>query len=134
MVVEGPTTASEDAIQADARRFRVVAIVAAVIALPFVLLHATVALTVVPSLASFSSDMGGSMPPALQLAFALSHNGILALMMLAIDVGVFVFMYWLAKRYWIGLLFAPVLAYLAISALLIPVLYLPLFSTITQIK
>ncbi|MBS3957766.1 MAG: hypothetical protein KGZ40_09625 [Clostridiales bacterium] len=130
----GPATLGEEAMRLDERRFRVVAIIAALVALPFVLVHVIITLTVMPQLASFSAEMGGTLPGAVELTLTLSRNGLLSLIFVVVDVAIFALMYRLAKKYWIGLLFVPVVAYLAISSLLVPLLYMPLFSSITQIQ
>ena len=130
----GPATLDEDAIRLDARRFRVVSVIAALVALPFVLVHLVVTLTVVPSLATFSTEMGGTFTGPVQLMLALSHSGTLSVLFVGVDIAIFALMYRLAKKYWIGLLFVPIPAYLALSSLLIPVLYMPLFNSITQVQ
>jgi len=130
----GPATLGEEATRLDERRFRVVAIIAALVALPFVLVHVAITMTVIPQLASFSAEMGGTLPKIVELAFALGRNGLLSLIFVVVDLAIFALMYRLAKKYWIGLLFVPVPAYLALSSLLFPLLYMPLFSSITQIQ
>lgn len=49
---------------------------------------------------------------------------------LIIDVLAFVLMYFLAKKYWTGLLFAPILLYLAILTIILLSLFAPLISAI----
>jgi hypothetical protein len=118
----------------DARSFRVVAAVAGVIALPFIAAHLMIALATVPSFASLYADMGGTMPTLTQLLVGLSKRGALAFIVVVLDVGLFAGMYALAKRYWIGLLFAPIFAYLAMSAVVMILLYLPLYDVVTLVE
>ncbi len=53
-----PVTSSEGSAR-DAQRFRVVAIIAAIVSLPFALAHLGVGLFVLPTFLSMYSDMGG---------------------------------------------------------------------------
>jgi len=126
-------TADETAALVDAKRFRVVAIVAGIVAIPFALAHLTFGVTLT-AFESMYADMGGEIPALTSAIFNLGSTGLLAVVLLAVDISIFVVMYRLAKRYWIGLLFVPVLAYLAISALLVPVIYLPLYQVISVIE
>ncbi len=130
----GPETTRERDLRSDERRFRVVSIVAAVLSLPFVAGHVFFALVQIPVFEKMFTDMGGELPAATQALVSLSHYGILALLLVAIDVAVFAFFYWLAKRYWIGLLFAPLFLYFVLSGLFIPLLYLPMFNIITLVQ
>ncbi len=127
-------SSDETATAADVRRFKIVSIVAAVLAAPFVIAHVFIGAYVATMEAMFA-DMGGEIGGiAGVLVVALGHNGVLPLVLLAVDVAVFVLMYRLAKRYWIGLLFAPILAYMGISSIVSFVLYMPLFDVITLIE
>lgn len=54
----------------------------------------------------------------------------IALLMI-IDTLIFFLMYLLAKRYWIGLLFAPIPVYIAILTIILFLLFAPLFGAIT---
>ncbi|MDO8987557.1 MAG: hypothetical protein Q7V14_04970 [Coriobacteriia bacterium] len=126
-------TAEEGDAVADAKRFRVVAIVAGVVAIPFVLAHLMIGFAMA-SFQTMYADMGGEITGLAGVLIGLGSSGVLALLLLGIDIAVFVGMYRLAKRYWIGLLFAPVFIYLAISALLVPAMYLPLFQVISVVE
>ncbi len=50
---------------------------------------------------------------------------------LIIDILVFALMYFLAKKYWTGLLFAPIPIYIAILTMILFLLFAPLFEAIT---
>jgi len=115
---DGSVTASEECIRTDARRFRIVSIIAGVVCAPFVVGHAAFALFVIPIFGQMYADMGGKLPAFTKLLVDLSHFGLLAALLVAVDVAVFVLMYVLAKRYWIGLLF-------------VPALYLPMYNVIS---
>lgn len=128
----GPLAAGEDAARLNQRRFRLVAVIALVCAVPFMLGHFAIGAFVVPSLQSMWKDMGGQVPSAVTLLFIIQP--VLGPLFLLLDIGIFAGFYFLARRWWIGLLFAPVFAYLAMGMVLIPVLYLPLFNAITVVK
>jgi hypothetical protein len=127
-------TVRETEIRFDERRFRVVTIVAVIAALPFAASHLTIALALVPALENMFLSMGGQLPGPTQFAISLSHHGVLAVLLILVDGGVFVLMYKLARRYWIGLLFAPIALYLGIGAALVPVLYWPMFQVINLVR
>lgn len=129
----GPETIGEEALRGDKRRFKIVSIIAAVVCVPFVLTHLTFA-TVIPTYMQMYGSLGGELPFATKVLLSLSHFGILAVLLVVIDVALFVLMYLLAKRYWIGLLFVPIPIYIAISSILTLVLYMPMFNIITLIK
>lgn len=127
-------TSAEASLRTDARQFRIVAVIAAVVALPFVLSHLTFSVGLIPTFEAMFEDMGGELPASTRLLVDLSHNGVLSLLFLLVDVGVFALMYRLARRYWIGLLFVPVPIYLGMTSLLIPVLYMPMFNVISLVE
>jgi hypothetical protein len=115
------------------RRFRVVSIVALVASLPFVAVHLWQVFSA-STLEKMMSDLGGPVPTVTQVLINLSNMGALPVIVLVLDVAVFGLMYWLARRYWIGLLFAPVFFYLALSALYYLAMVAPVFSVITLVK
>jgi len=118
----------------EARRFRTVAIAAGILALLIVSAQLALVLTLVPSVATLFSDMGGEVPGATQLLFDLSGAGVLPFVVVLVDLVVFAAMYALARRYWIGLLFAPAAVYFAMSVALLPLLFLPMQSVITVVE
>jgi len=126
-------TAEERDVVSDAKRFRVVTIIAGVAAVPFVLAHLTLGFAMA-SYQTMFADMGSELTGLTGIIIGLGSSGVLALLLLAIDIAVFIWMYRLAKRYWIGLLFAPVFIYLAIAALLALAMYLPLFQVISLVE
>jgi type II secretory pathway component PulF len=116
----------------DRTKFRVVAIVAAVLFAPQVIASAAVPFTIFPTFRSMFDAMGGTIPPATAL---LLHLGPWVGVILAVvDVVVFAFFYRLARRYWIGLLFAPLFAGGLLVAPLIWALYQPFFDVISLVK
>jgi hypothetical protein len=121
------------AAQDERKRFRVVSIVAAMVAVPFVALHLWQVFSM-STLEGFVRDMGGPMPAATQLLVDLGHLDVLPVLVIVIDLAVFALMYRLARRYWIGLLFAPVFCYLALSAVYYLLIVAPVFNTITLVK
>lgn len=116
------------------RAFRVVAITAAIVAAPFAIAGLAVPAFTLPSLAKMYAEMGGELPAITSLMVGLNRLGLLQLLMLAFDVAVFALMYKLAKRYWIGLLFAPVFVYMAVGGLMQLLLYLPMYQVITLVQ
>jgi hypothetical protein len=129
----GPETRGEAELRADAKRFRVVAIVAGIVCAPFALVHATFFLTV-GVMDRLFEDMGGQVPAVTQLLTGLGRTGMLSVLLLLVDIAIFVIFYRLAKRYWIGLLFVPALAYIMISSVLALLLYLPMYQVIELVK
>jgi hypothetical protein len=121
------------AIEDDRKRFRVVAIIGATIALPLAAVHVWQAF-LVSSLQSTFSDMGGPLPTISQILINLGHLGLLPVIVVGIDLAIFAVMYVLARRYWVGLLYAPAVAYLALSAVYYLLMVLPVFSVITLVK
>jgi hypothetical protein len=129
----GTVTASEEALRFDERRFTVVSRIAAVVAVPFAATHLVFAIKVVPTFGGMFASMGGDLPAATGLLVGLG-GWVGAALFVVVDVAVFVAMYRLARRYWIGLLFVPPIVYVAISAVLVPLLYVPMFEIITLVK
>ncbi len=127
----GPSAAGEEPARTDKRRFRVVAVVALVCAAPFMAGHFIIGAFFVPSLLSAMANLGSGTPPWAQVL--LSLRLVLGPLLVLLDVGIFVGCYFLARRWWIGLLFAPIFAYLALGMLLVPLLYLPLFNVVQQV-
>jgi hypothetical protein len=129
----GPVTAQEDALRTDARRFRVVAIVAGVLLLGPVMGQVWYMLSVIPSYAAMYAAMGGELPPASALVFGIGT--FMAPLFVIVDALVFWGFCRLARRYWIGLLFAPLFAVPMITAaVLIPAVYLPATDIINLVK
>lgn len=128
----GPVMAQEERLAADAKRFRIVAIIAAALLLPQMIAHLLVSVTVVPTFERMFEDMGGELPAATQML--VSMGPALGILLLVLDVLIFWACYRLARRYWIGLLFVPLFAVGALSAVVVEVLYLPMFSIITLVE
>ena len=116
----------------DRKKFRVVAIVAAVLFAPQVIASVLLPFTVFPTFKSMFDSMGGTIPPATALILHLGPW--VGLILAVVDVLVFWFFYRLARKYWIGLLFAPLFAGGLLTAPLIWVLYQPLFDVISLVK
>jgi hypothetical protein len=132
--VVGPEATGESGVRDDTRRFGIVSLIAALVAVPFIIQHAVFAIAGIHGFEGMFADMGGTLPAATQLLISLSHYGILAALMLVIDIGVFLLFYRLAKRYWIGMLFVPVFVYMAITALITLLVYLPILDMRSFVK
>jgi len=130
--VIGPTTSSEDRAQSDAKRFRVVAIIAAALFAPTVIGHIAVPFLTVPTFQSLYDSMGGPLPGP--TAVVVGTGVWLGVVLAVIDVLVFWGFARLARKYWIGLLFAPLFATGLLTAPLIWALYAPMFEVITLVK
>jgi type II secretory pathway component PulF len=130
--VKGPTTVGEDRAQADAKRFRVVAIVAGALFAPTVIGHLAMPFIVMPTFKSMFESMGGSLPAP--TAFLLAMGPWLGILLLAIDGLVFWGFAKLARKYWIGLLFAPLFATGLLTAPIVWALYMPMFEVINLVK
>jgi len=122
----------EERALADAKRFKVVAIVAGVLVAPQVIGHLAIAWAVVPTFRSMFDSMGGTLPAPTAVLVAMGPW--LGLLLAAIDALVFWGFYRLARKYWIGLLFAPLFAMGAVSGLFVAALYMPMFQVITLVK
>jgi hypothetical protein len=94
-------------------RFRIVVLVAAFVGLLFVGIHIwqTFALG---SIESLVLGRGGTVPPPVVTLVGLNRLGLLPVVVVLIDVGVFMLMMQFARRYWVGLLFAPLFVYVAL--------------------
>jgi len=128
----GPVLAQEERLAGDAKRFRVVAIIAAVLLLPQAVGHLVIPATVLPTFEQMFSDMGGELPAVTQTLVSLGPA--LGIILVIIDGLIFWACYRLARRYWIGLLFVPLFAVGALSALFVQALYLPMFSVVTLVQ
>ena len=114
------------------RRLAVVTAIAFLISPPFAAVPLALAMKSIPMFESLFQDMGGPLPPVTQLLIDLSHTGTLLVGLALFEVAVFVALYALAKRYWIGLVFVAPLAYLAIAASLVLVLWWPMFDIVNS--
>jgi hypothetical protein len=124
---------SNDAPAIDpARQFRVVAIVAMLVAGPFIIGHMLVGLYAFPAFAELFAGMPGQLP--VLSAAMLSLGWAAGPMFVIIDVATFWLLYRLAQRWWIGLLFVPVFIYMMMSAFVGFLLYMPLFPLVTLVK
>lgn len=128
----GSVAPDEERIRVDSKPFRVVAIVAGVLFALMVLPQLLVPVLMAPSFVQMFSDMGGELPqPTAAVAF---FGPWFSLILLAIDALIFWFFYRLARRYWIGLLFAPLIAVNVLTGLFVATLYAPMFSIVTLVK
>jgi type II secretory pathway component PulF len=78
------------------------------------------------------ASMGGALPWPTAVLVALGPW--LAVPLAAMDVLLFWGFFWLARKYWIGLLFAPLFAAGLLTAPIVWALYLPMFEVITLVK
>lgn len=116
----------------DAKRFRVVAIVAAALFAPQLAVHVLISFTMVPTFKSLFESMGGTLPWPTAIVVALGPW--LGVVMGVVDALVFWLFYRLARKYWVGLLFAPILAGGLLAAPLVWALYAPMFEVVSLIK
>lgn len=116
----------------DDRRFRVVTIIAAVLFAPQVISAMSVPFIMFPSFREMYSEMGGPLPA--MTAFLFTAGPLIGIALGVIDVLVFWMFYRLARKYWIGLLFAPLFAGGLLMGPLIAVLYMPMFQVVTLVK
>ena len=113
-------------------QFRVVSYVAMAAAAPFIIVHFLIGTFAFPYL----SQVFGAMPTAMPWPSAamLSIGWLAGPLLAAIDVATFWLAYRLAERWWIGLLFVPVLVYGMMSAFLGFLLYIPMFPLVTLVR
>jgi len=130
--IVGPTTAFEENARQDVQRFRVVAIVAGALVAAQSLGQLGYVLVTVPQLSSMYVQVAGEVPPPASVL--VSAGPWLVIPLLAIDALVFWGFYRLARRYWIGLLFAPIFVVGLITAAIIALLYLPIANIVTLVK
>jgi len=114
------------------KSFKVVAIVAGVLFAPQVLAHLILPYTMLPTFQAMFDSMGGTLPAPTALLMRLGP--VVGIVMVAIDALVFWFFYRLARKYWIGLLFAPLLAGGLLAVPLVTALYLPMFEVINLVQ
>lgn len=115
-----------------ADQFRVVSYVAIATAAPIIIAHLLVGVWGFPFFAGLFSTMSRAIPwPSAAL---LSIGWLAGPLLVIIDVATFWLIYRFAKRWWIGLLFVPVLIYLMMSAFIGFLLYIPIFPLITLVK
>jgi hypothetical protein len=127
-----PDNGAGDSVAANDKRFKVVAIVAAVLLAPQVIAHVLIPVLVVPTFKTMFDSMGGTLPPP--TAILVGMGAWLAPLLVLIDVAVFWGCYRLARKYWIGLLFAPLFAQGLFLVPLIWALYTPMFEITTLVK
>jgi hypothetical protein len=114
------------------RQFRVVSYVALAAAAPFIIVHFLIGAFAFPYFVHLFTAMPGPLPgPTMVL---LSVGWWAGPLLAAIDIATFWLTYRLAERWWIGLLFLPVLIYGMMSAFIGFLLYIPLFPLITLVK
>jgi type II secretory pathway component PulF len=127
----GEAAGGLSAESAQQKRFRIVAIVAGILYFPQVASIAIIPTTVMPTFQTMFSDMGGELPQP--TAFIVNAGLWFPVLILAIGVGIYSLFYWLARKYWIGLLFAPLFTNGFILGPIITALYLPMFQVITLV-
>ena len=116
------------------RGLKTVAIVAAITSIPFAVGGIILTVVALPTVQKLYVDMGGELPASTRLLVSLNSHGLLPLLLIVFDVAIFALMYMLAKKYWIGLLFVPVLVYAGVWGLTQLLLYLPMYQVVTQVQ
>jgi hypothetical protein len=115
-----------------ADQFRVVFYVALAIAGPMIIVHFLIGTLAFPYFSQLFGTMSRAMPwPS---AVLLSIGWLAGPLLVIIDAATFWLLYRFAQRWWIGLLFVPVLIYMMMSAFIGFLLYIPLFPLITLVK
>lgn len=117
----------------EAERFWAVAVTALLVALPLVAVHwwqVSSAWTVERAV----GQLGGEVPAASAVLFNLNRLGLTTVIVVLLDTVVFVVMAAMARRYWIGLLFVPMLVYLGMSVAYYLVMVAPLIDSIALVK
>jgi hypothetical protein len=127
-----PVFAREDAPRTDSRRFRVVAIGAGVLVLCPVVAQVWYTVWAIPHYAAMYAAIGGELPPASSLVFGI--GSFMAPLFVIVDALVFWGFYRLARRYWIGLLFAPLFAVPMITAAVLIPMYPPATEVIRLLR
>jgi hypothetical protein len=99
---------------------------------PFIVVHFLIGTFAFPYFSQLFGTMSGPLPwpSAALLSLGWLAGPILAI----IDIATFWIIYRIAERWWIGLLFLPVLVYGMMSAFLGFLLYIPLFPLITLVR
>jgi hypothetical protein len=120
---EQPNAVDED------QGFWIVAVIAGLVALPFVALNWW-QVSSAGLIDRLVSQAGGDVPAASPVLFNMNRVGLTPVIALLVDLLVFVVLLLLARRYWIGLLFVPALAYLGFSVLHYLVVVAPLLNSI----
>lgn len=115
------------------RRFRVVVLVAAIPYVVFVLPHLAL-LSLATTYRQMYADLGGDIPALSALAVSPLGSTMLVVVLIAMDIGIFWLMYRLAKRYWIGLVFAPIFYAMAANMAVGWLMFIPMFQVVTLVQ
>lgn len=113
-------------------QFRVVSYVAMAAAAPFVIVHFLIGTFAFPYLAQVFSTMPTPLPGP--TAVLLNIGWLAGPLLAAIDIATFWLSYRLAERWWIGLLFVPVLIYGMMSAFIGFLLYMPMLPLVSLVR
>lgn len=122
-----------DSTSAEAKRFKGVSILAALISAPFAISHLFMIWMMKGYFVMWSKT--GNQSVLVKTMSFLTGNNLRLILLIAlvalIDLLLFFLMYYFSKKYWIGLLFAPIPIYMVISSFLLTLIYLPMFDVIT---
>jgi hypothetical protein len=110
--------------------FWVVTVIAGLVSLPFVALNWWQASST-GLIERLAAQAGADVPAVSPVLFNMNRAGLTPVIALLVDLIVFVGMLVLARRYWVGLMFVPALAYLGFSVLYYLVKVVPLLNSIT---
>jgi len=131
-LIEAPVSSGPESV--DAQRFRSSLIAGALACLPLVVTQVGIVVFVTPIFAHMYADNHIIVREPQSTIFALSHHAVLALVMLAFDAALFGAMYLLARRRGRRFLFAPAAVLLVMSFVYVPLMYMPLFQSMTVVK
>ncbi len=110
--------------------FWVVTAIAGLVSLPFVALNWW-QVSSAGLIDRLVANAGGEVPAASPVLFNMNRVGLTPVIAVLLDIIVFIGMLVLARRYWLGLLFVPALAYLGFSVLYYLMVVVPLLDSIT---
>lgn len=128
-----PEMARERMTLTDAERFRGVTIIAAIVCGLAGGAEGIAAASALIKMQLLTSELGGNLPLFAQLA---SDAGPVAfgVAWVVFAAAIFFLFYWLAKKYWVGLLFVPVFVYWAASSIVMAWLAIAQFSVLTAVQ
>jgi hypothetical protein len=114
------------------KRFKRLLIMAIALSLPFVVVQLGLALVVTPLFVRMYTEADIAVQGLPRLMFSLGP--LLALLLLVVDALLFGLMYLLARDHGVWLLFVPVAIFAIIAGAWVPLLYVPLFESMTPVQ
>jgi len=118
----------------EAAKFRSFLIGGGIAFIVLVLVQLAFAFLVTPVFADLYSDSDILVRQPQRLIFALSRHGLLAVVLLVVDVALFAIMYLLARRFGRLFLLVPAIVLLLLSLAYVPLMYMPIFDSMTVVN